>query len=87
LKHFGGVVIKSEACFLSNPIAELAWHSGTLLHNGAMVAIATTLVVLDLHQTFQAKLVGNNFLIFSAKKFSTAGLYCQSNTKKFDSNW
>jgi len=40
-----------------------------LFCNDAMVAIATTQVILDLNQTVYAKLVGNSFLIFSAKSF------------------
>jgi len=40
-----------------------------LFCNDAMVAIATTQVVLDLNRTFKAKLVDNGFMIFSAKNY------------------
>jgi len=45
-------MLKKDACFLRNPIAELVWQTGSLFCNDAMIAIATTQVVLDLHQTF-----------------------------------
>jgi len=52
LEHFGGVVLKSDECFLRNQIAKVAWYTDVLFCNDAMVAIATTQVVLDLYRAF-----------------------------------
>jgi len=52
LEYFSGVMLKGDVCFLRNPIAKLAWETGALFCNDAMVDIATTQVVLDLYRTF-----------------------------------
>jgi len=53
LEHFDEVMLKSDACFLRNPIAELAWLTGTLFYDDDMVAVAITQMVLDLYRTFR----------------------------------
>jgi len=44
VEHFDGAMLKSAACFLSNP-----WLTDALFCNDAMVAIATMQVILDLY--------------------------------------
>jgi len=42
-----------------------------LFCNDAVVALATTQVVLSQNQTFWARLVGNSFMIFSARNYAS----------------
>jgi len=40
-----------------------------------VVAIATSLVLLDQYHTFWTQLVGNSFVIFCAKKFASPACF------------